>query len=59
SCTLLYIGKLGLGKSILLVNIIDDLNIHTRNDTIVVAYFFCRYDIPKSLKAQTILSSLA
>lgn len=59
SCTLLYTGKLGSGKSVLLANIVDDLNIHARYDTIVVAYFFCRYDIPKSLKARTIIGSLA
>ncbi|KAF1958317.1 hypothetical protein CC80DRAFT_469265 [Byssothecium circinans] len=59
SCTLLYTGKLGSGKSVLLANIVDDLNICARNDTTAVAYFFCRYDIPSSLKARTILGSLA
>ncbi|KAF2675922.1 hypothetical protein K458DRAFT_447792 [Lentithecium fluviatile CBS 122367] len=47
SCTLLYTGKLGSGKSVLLANIVDDLNIHAKNDTIT------------SLKARTILGSLA
>src|SRR3954452_2683678 len=32
SCTLLCIGKLGSGKSVLLANIVDDLNIHTGNN---------------------------
>ncbi|KAH7371516.1 hypothetical protein BKA66DRAFT_572757 [Pyrenochaeta sp. MPI-SDFR-AT-0127] len=59
SCTLLYTGKLGSGKSVLLANIVDDLNICARNDMVVVAYFFCRYDIPRSLTARTILGSLA
>jgi type II secretory pathway predicted ATPase ExeA len=59
SCTLLVIGKLGSGKSVLLANIVDDLNIDARDDTIVVAYFFCRDDIPESLTAWTILGSLA
>jgi ankyrin repeat protein len=59
SCTLLYTGKLGSGKSVLLANIVDDLSIHAREDTIIVAYFFARYDIPNSLKARTIIGSLA
>jgi Cdc6-like AAA superfamily ATPase len=57
--TLLYTGKLGSGKSVLLANIVDDLNIHAKNNMIAVAYFFCRYNIPESLKARTILGSLA
>lgn len=52
-------GKLGSGKSILLANIVDDLNTHAEKDNTIVAYFFCRHDIPESLKAQTIISSLA
>ncbi|KAL1625640.1 hypothetical protein SLS56_007224 [Neofusicoccum ribis] len=59
SNTLLCMGKLGSGKSVLLANIVDDLNIHAEKDKIVVAYFFCRNDIPESLKARTILGSLA
>ncbi|PVI08160.1 hypothetical protein DM02DRAFT_579308 [Periconia macrospinosa] len=59
SCTLLYTGKLGSGKSVLLANIVDDLNICAENDMVAVAYFFCRYDIPRSLTARTILGSLA
>ncbi|KAL5375000.1 hypothetical protein DPSP01_011492 [Paraphaeosphaeria sporulosa] len=59
SCTLLYTGKLGSGKSVLLANIVDDLHICARNDMVAVAYFFCRYDIPRSLTARTILGSLA
>ncbi|KAH8728455.1 hypothetical protein GQ44DRAFT_675817, partial [Phaeosphaeriaceae sp. PMI808] len=59
SCTLLYTGKLGAGKSVLLANIVDDLNIHIGNNCTAVAYFFCRHDIPESLKARTVLGSLA
>ena len=59
SCTLMYTGKLGSGKSVLLANIVDDLNLHIRSKDIVVAYFFCRHDIPESLKARTVIGSLA
>ncbi|KFY58528.1 hypothetical protein V496_06094 [Pseudogymnoascus sp. VKM F-4515 (FW-2607)] len=59
SCTFVYTGGLGSGKSVLLANIIDDLHLDSRNKNIPVAYFFCRYDIPESLKARTIIGSLA
>ena len=58
SCTLLYTGKLGSGKSVLLANIVDDLNLYVHSKDIVVAYFFCRYDIPESLDAGTVIRSL-
>jgi ankyrin repeat protein len=58
SCTLLYTGKLGSGKSVLLANIVDDLNLYVHNKDITVAYFFCRYDIPESLDTETIIRSL-
>jgi len=56
SCTLVCTGKLGSGKSVLLANIVDDLNLHTAEHP--VAYFFCRHDITESLKARTVLGSL-
>ena len=57
SCTLLYSGKLGSGKSVLLANIVDDLYL---NDSIsTVAYFFCRYDTRDSLEPRTIIGCLA
>jgi Cdc6-like AAA superfamily ATPase len=59
SSTLICTGKLGSGKSVLLANIVDDLNLHVQNKTIPVAYFFCRHDIPSSLKARTVIGSLA
>jgi ankyrin repeat protein len=57
-CTLMCTGKLGSGKSVLLANIVDDLNLSTKNERPPVAYFFCRHDIPGSLQARTILGSL-
>ncbi|RDW85731.1 hypothetical protein BP5796_04056 [Coleophoma crateriformis] len=57
SSTLFYTGKLGSGKSVLLANIVDDLNLYVQRKD-VVTYFFCRYDISESLKARTIIGSL-
>ncbi|KAK1772738.1 ankyrin repeat-containing domain protein [Phialemonium atrogriseum] len=59
SGTLLCTGKLGSGKSVLLANIVDDLNLHVQAAEYPVAYFFCRHDISESLKACTIIGSLA
>ncbi|OCK75162.1 hypothetical protein K432DRAFT_467098, partial [Lepidopterella palustris CBS 459.81] len=59
SCTIMYTGKLGSGKSVLLANIVDDIHLHIQGKDTAVAYFFCRHDIPESLKAQTIIGSLA
>ena len=59
SCTLMYTGKLGCGKSVLLANIVDDTILHIQNKATMVAYFFTRDDIPESLKARTIIGSLA
>ena len=59
SCTLVYTGKLGSGKSVLFANIVDDLNICAQNKNTPVAYFFCKHDISESLKARTIIGSLA
>jgi hypothetical protein len=57
SSTLVYTGKLGSGKSVLLANIVDDL--HIQNGTPHVAYFFCRHDVSESLKAREVIGSLA
>lgn len=59
SCTLVYTGKLGCGKSVLLVNMVDDINLHVQENNTLVAYFFTRHDIPESLEARTIIGSLA
>lgn len=59
SCTLICTGKLGSGKSVLLANIVDDLNLHVQHADCPVTYFFCRHDIAESLNANTIIGSLA
>jgi ankyrin repeat protein len=56
-CTLMYTGRLGSGKSVLLANIVDDLNLSIDKAQSPVAYFFCRHDIPESLRARTIVGS--
>jgi hypothetical protein len=58
SCTLLYLGILGCGKSVTLANIIDDMNL-VRTENASLAYFFVRHDLATSLKARTIIGSIA
>ena len=57
SCQFQCTGILGSGKTVLAANVIDDL-ILTVPDA-VVAYFFCRFDETLSLKARTIVGSIA
>jgi hypothetical protein len=52
SSTLLCVGKLGSGKSVLLANVVDDLVLDA-NATATIAYFFCQHDALESLKART------
>lgn len=60
SCSLFWFGKLGSGKSVLLANVVDDLNIHVQDTgkKWPVAYFFCRHDISESLLCSVIIGSL-
>ncbi|KAJ6008350.1 NACHT nucleoside triphosphatase [Penicillium herquei] len=55
---LIYAGNLGAGKSVMLANLVDDLNLHSQNSKIPVTFFFSRYDIPETLKAQTVFGSI-
>ncbi|KAI9704573.1 MAG: hypothetical protein M1820_005486 [Bogoriella megaspora] len=59
SSALLCAGKLGSGKSVTLANIVDDLRMSIRDKATTVAFFFCRHDIQESLRAQTVIGSLA
>ncbi|KLU92670.1 hypothetical protein MAPG_11614 [Magnaporthiopsis poae ATCC 64411] len=59
SCTLVCTGKLGSGKSVLLANTVDDLNLYVQKEPLPVAYFFCRHDNSESLQARTIMGCLA
>ncbi|KAL9564618.1 hypothetical protein ACKAV7_011070 [Fusarium commune] len=53
--SILFRGKLGAGKSVLLANVVDDLNL--QNNAIVL-YFFARYDRHDGLNARTIVGCL-
>ncbi|ETS88175.1 hypothetical protein PFICI_02003 [Pestalotiopsis fici W106-1] len=55
--SLLLSGKMGCGKSVIMANMIDDLSLSCPEDTTI--YFFCRHDIPESLKAKTVFGSFA
>ncbi|KAK0667584.1 hypothetical protein QBC41DRAFT_134680 [Cercophora samala] len=56
--TLICLGKLGSGKSVLLANIVADLSLNVGSAKHTVVYFFCRHDIRESLKAHTIIGSI-
>ncbi|CZS85808.1 unnamed protein product [Fusarium graminearum] len=53
--SILFLGKLGAGKSVLLANIVDDLNLENNGITL---YFFARHDNESSMKTRTILGCL-
>jgi hypothetical protein len=54
--TFLHTGKLGLGKSVLITNIVDDLSFCIEKEEAQVAYFFCKHnDISESLQACTVV----
>ncbi|KAL3293838.1 vegetative incompatibility protein het-e-1, partial [Colletotrichum asianum] len=53
---MLLSGKVGAGKSVIMANIVDDLNLDKKS---TLVYFFCRHDLPESLKCRTIIGSLA
>ncbi|BCS04699.1 NACHT domain protein [Aspergillus luchuensis] len=57
SRTLVCIGKLGSGKSVVLANMVDDLNLDVGRKA-VVAYFFCQHDSTQSLAPKTVIGSL-
>ncbi|KAF9762630.1 hypothetical protein IL306_003354 [Fusarium sp. DS 682] len=53
--SILFRGKLGAGKSVLLANVVDDLNLLINT---IVLYFFARHDNHDGLNARTILGCL-
>jgi hypothetical protein len=59
SCSLLYLGILGCGKSVTMANIVDDLNLWVANQKASVVYFFVQQNIPRSSEARTIIGSIA
>ncbi|CAI6332832.1 unnamed protein product [Periconia digitata] len=58
SSTLIFTGKLGCGKSVMMANIVEHLIIDIKQETDVVAYFFCQDDLPEGLRTDTIIGSL-
>jgi hypothetical protein len=58
SCTLLYYGILGCGKSVIMSNMVDELNLASGRHHTSVAYFFMRQDLPDSLIARTVIGSI-
>jgi ankyrin repeat domain-containing protein 50 len=57
SSTLWCTGILGSGKTVLSANMVE--NITLTAPAAVISYFFCRYDEAESLKARTIIGSIA
>lgn len=57
SSTLWLTGVLGSGKTVCMANVVEDLISTAATGT--VSYFFCMYDAAESLKASTIIGSLA
>ena len=56
SSTLWCTGILGSGKTVLAANVVEDV---TSIPAATVGYFFCRHDEAESLKARTIIGSIA
>ena len=59
SCTLVYSGRLGSGKSVLLANIVDDLHLFRKTSDSIIVHFFCRHDVEESLKPVVIMGCVA
>ncbi|KAJ5153419.1 uncharacterized protein N7482_009897 [Penicillium canariense] len=58
SGTLILTGPLGSGKSVLLANMVDYLNLSFQGKDSSVIFFFCRHDLPESLQRRVIVGSL-
>ncbi|KAJ5700903.1 hypothetical protein N7493_011949 [Penicillium malachiteum] len=46
---LIYASNLGAGKSVMLANLVDDLNLQSQDSKIPVTFFFSRYDLREAL----------
>lgn len=54
------LGTIGMGKTVLMSNVVDQLRLHTaRKSNEIVCYYFCCVDNEASLSARSILGSLA
>ncbi|CAG8126012.1 unnamed protein product [Penicillium nalgiovense] len=60
SAILWCLGTIGMGKTVLMSNVVDHLRLHAaRKGNEIVSYYFCRLDNEASLSARNILGSLA
>lgn len=57
SSSLILTGPLGSGKSVLMANMVDYLNLQSPK-TIPIIFFFCRHDLPESLLRRVVIGSL-
>jgi len=51
-------GTMGVGKTVLMSNMVAHLHM-TRNQSDIISYYFCQPDLPESLRSRNILGSLA
>lgn len=58
SSSLILTGPLGSGKTVLMANMVDYLNLQSQPKTIPVIFFFCRHDLPESLSRRVVIGSL-
>ncbi|KAJ5769463.1 hypothetical protein N7520_004022 [Penicillium odoratum] len=56
--TLVYTGKLGVGKSVMLANMVDDLQAYGHGKQDMIAFFFIRHDTVETLNARTVIGSV-
>ena len=60
SAILWCLGTIGMGKTVIMSNVVDQLRLHTaRKRNEIVCYYFCRVDNQATLSARSILGSLA
>ncbi|KAJ5170909.1 uncharacterized protein N7500_003692 [Penicillium coprophilum] len=55
---LVYTGRLGAGKSVMLASMVDDLHLHAGSRNMTVAFFFARHDVAETLKARNAIGLL-
>lgn len=58
SSTLIYLGKLGCGKSVTMANIVDDLNLFVEDDNASIVFFFVQSELSASTKGRIIIGSI-
>ena len=59
SITLIYKGKIGCGKTVMMASIVNDLFAHVEGTDAVVAYFFCEHQSWVTAKPNVVLGTLS